>query len=68
MTGRNITRRLERLEHTAVPKGSRRVWRIVIYGTDGSESDGGTVEWPYRTPDPTLSDRSGEPAHQGFGR
>jgi hypothetical protein len=63
MTSRNRARRLERLEHAAVPQGVRKVWRIVVYDTDGSRSDVGTVEWPCRTPDPTLSDRSGEPAH-----
>jgi hypothetical protein len=57
MISRNITRRLERLEHATMPAGIRKVWQIVILDSDGSRRDGPTIEWPSTGPSEPLLER-----------
>jgi hypothetical protein len=46
VTGRNITRRLERLEEETMPVGEPTVLQVVFVNTDGTERDGPRVEIP----------------------
>jgi hypothetical protein len=57
MITRNLVRRLERLEQVTTPLRVCKVWRIVIFDSDGSRRDGPIIEWPRVGPGQTLSER-----------
>jgi hypothetical protein len=46
VTGKNITRRLERLEEETKPVGEPKVIQVVFVSPDGTEKDGPRYEIP----------------------
>jgi hypothetical protein len=45
--GRNLSRRLERLEVQMMPSIVRKVWQIITVNSDGTKAPSGLfVEWP----------------------
>jgi len=50
MIGRNITRRLERLEEITMPVRAHKTWQIIIVDSDGSRREGEKIEWQAGTP------------------
>ena len=52
MTGRSLSRRLERLEEELMPEDELKVWQIVIMDSDGTKTLGERIEWSaaYRRP------------------
>jgi len=43
--GRNLSRRLERLEEQIMPATVSRVWQIMIVDSDGVVEEGPKIEW-----------------------
>ena len=47
MTSRSLVRRLERLEEQVMPEDERKVWEIIIVGSDGTRTPTGErIEMP----------------------